>query len=88
VFPRTKNISKVSARQQRDMDMDLPHVVQPVANLDCVRLILELNPYDLFMNYPLSAFIPYEVGGRHITGVPTRYWEGGGNASYVCQRIL
>ena len=28
------------------------------------------------------------MGGRHVTGVPIRYWEGGGDADYVCQRDI
>ena len=32
-----------------------------------------------------QVFIRVSVGGRHATGVPTRYWEGGGNAETVCQ---
>ena len=65
--------------------MHLPHIVKQVANTNCIRLIVYLILIGFHGLSSLKSLTPVQWVGRHRTGVPTRYWEGGDSAEHVCQ---
>ena len=65
--------------------MHLPHIVKQIADTDTIRLIAKLILIRFHGISSIKSLTPFQWVGRHVTGVPTRYREGGGYAGNVCQ---